>query len=152
MLAGHALHLRTPGFTYSACVTFTKHREKIQEFKEIGDLNYIYKNELDKGCFAHDAAYSDSKNLAKRTILDTILKNKIKIITYKIAVNVKYDGYQRWLASMVYRYFDKKTGLGEIETSKAGASVNEELVQELDKPVIKKIKRKKLYARKIIFW
>ena len=53
---------------------------------------------------------------------------------------------------MVYRYFDKKTGLGEIETSKAGASVNEELVQELDKPVIKKIKRKKLYARKIIFW
>ena len=115
-------------------------------------MNYIYKNELDKGCFAHDAAYSDSKNLAKRTILDTILKNKIKIITYKIAVNVKYDGYQRWLASMVYRYFDKKTGLGEIETSKAGASVNEELVQELDKPVIKKIKRKKLYARKIIFW
>ena len=53
---------------------------------------------------------------------------------------------------MVYRYFDKKTGLGEIETRKTGASVNEELVQELDKPVIKKIKRKKLYARKIIFW
>ena len=89
------LYLRTPGFTYSACVTFTKHREKIQEFKEIGDLNYIYKNELDKGCFTHDVAYSDSKNLAKRTILDTILKNKIKIITYKIAVNVKYVGYQR---------------------------------------------------------
>ena len=58
------LHLRQPGFTYSACGLFTKHREKIQKFGETGDLKYIYKNELDKACFPHDASYFDSKNLA----------------------------------------------------------------------------------------
>ena len=58
------LHLRQPGFTYSACGLFTKHREKIQKFGETGDLKYIYKNELDEACFPHDASYSDSKNLA----------------------------------------------------------------------------------------
>ena len=47
---------------------FTKHREKIQKFKETSDSNYIYKSELDKACFAHATAYSDSKNLAKRTV------------------------------------------------------------------------------------
>ena len=53
---------------HSACGVFTKHREKIQKFKETSDSNYIYKNELDKACFAHATAYSDSKNLAKRTV------------------------------------------------------------------------------------
>ena len=62
------LHLRQPGFTYSACGAFTKHCESIWKFKETGDLNYIYKNELDKPCFAHDAAYADNKDLAKRTV------------------------------------------------------------------------------------
>ena len=61
------LHLKQPGFTYSACELFTKHREKIQKFRETGNLKHLYRNELDKACFAHDAAYSDSKDLAKRT-------------------------------------------------------------------------------------
>ena len=55
---------------------FTRHRKRIQKFKETGDFKHIYQNELDKACFAHDAAYSDSKNLAKRNILDKILKNR----------------------------------------------------------------------------
>ena len=54
------MHLRQPQFTYSACGTFTKHKQRIQKFKETGDTNYIY-----KACFAHDAAYSDSKDLTK---------------------------------------------------------------------------------------
>ena len=58
---------------------------------------------------------------------------------YGIARNRKYDGYQRALASMVYKDFDKKTGLG--------ISVNQQLAEELHKPVIKKIKRRKVYAR-----
>ena len=70
------MHLRQPQFTYSACGPFTKHKERIQNFKETGDTNYIYKNELDKACFAHDAAYSDSKGLTKRSIAHKILKNK----------------------------------------------------------------------------
>ena len=55
------LHLRQPGFTYSACVQFPKQHERIQEFKQTDYLNYIYKNQLDKACFAHDAGYFDSK-------------------------------------------------------------------------------------------
>ena len=70
------MHLRQPQFIYSACGPFTKHKQRIQKFKETGDTNYIYKNELDKACFAHDAAYSDSNDLIKRTVADKILKNK----------------------------------------------------------------------------
>ena len=76
-----------------------------------------------------------SKDLAKKTILGKILKNR----TYEIAINPKYDGYQKVLASMVSKIFDKKTG--------AGATVNEVLGHELGKTVIKKLKRRKVYAR-----
>ena len=71
------MHLRQPQFTYSACGPFTKHKQRIQKFKETGDTNYIYKNELDKACFAHDAAYSDSKDLRKRIVADKTLRNKV---------------------------------------------------------------------------
>ena len=64
------LYLWQPGFTYSACGLFTKHDEKIQNFKVTGDLNYTYQNELDKACFAHDAAHANSNRLAKRTVSD----------------------------------------------------------------------------------
>ena len=102
------LHLKQPGFTYSACGPFTKHRERIQKFRETGNLKHLYRNELNKACFAHDAAYSDSKDLAKRIISDKILKDR----AYEIARNRNYNGYQRALASMVYRFFYKKTGSG----------------------------------------
>ena len=97
------MHLRQPRFTYSACGPFTKHKQRNQKFKETGDTSYIYKSELDKAWFAHDAAYSDSKDLIKRTVADKILKNK----AFYIAKNPKYDGYQKELASMVYKFFDK---------------------------------------------
>ena len=66
------MHLRQ--FTYSTCGPFTKHKQRIQKCKETGDTNYIYKIELDKACFAHYAAYSDSKDLTKRTVADNILQ------------------------------------------------------------------------------
>ena len=62
------MNLRQPQFTYSACGSFTKHKQRIQKFKETGDSRYIYKNELVKACFAHDAAYSDSKDLTKELL------------------------------------------------------------------------------------
>ena len=99
------LHLRQPGFTYSACVPFTKHRERIKKFRETGNLKDLYKNELYKSCFAHDSAYSNSKELAKRTISDKILKDR----TYEVVSNRKYDGRQRAVASMVYKFFDKRS-------------------------------------------
>ena len=98
------MHLRQPQFTHSACGPFTKHKQRIQKFKETGDTNYIYKNDLDQACFAHDAAYSDSKDLTKRTVADKILRNK----AFNIAEDPKYDGYQRGLASMGYKFFEKK--------------------------------------------
>ena len=76
-------HLRQPGFIYSACGPFTLHKERIQNFKQTGDTNYIYKNELDKACFAHDAAYSDSKDLTKRTPL--------KLQTIQNMMSIKED-------------------------------------------------------------
>ena len=51
------MHLRRPGFTYSACGSFTKNKERMEKFKETGDSRYIYQNELEKACFQHDMAY-----------------------------------------------------------------------------------------------
>ena len=62
------MHLRQPGFTYSACVPFTKNKERIQKFKETGDSRYIYQNKLDKVCFQHDMAYGDFTDLTRRTV------------------------------------------------------------------------------------
>ena len=62
------MHLKQSGFTYSACVPNTKHCEGIQKFRKADNLKHLYRNELDKACFTHDASYSDSNDLAKRTI------------------------------------------------------------------------------------
>ena len=95
--------------------------KKFENSRETGNLQHLYTNDLEKACFAHDAAYSDSEDLAKRTISDKIVKEKAS----EIARNRKYYGYQTLLASMVYRCFDKKTG--------SGVSVNEQLAEELHK-------------------
>ena len=97
------MHLKQPGFTYSAYQPFTKNKERIQKFKETGDTNYIYKNELDKACFQHDMAYGDFKDLARRTASDKLLRDKV----FNIAKNPKYDGYQRGLASMADKFLIK---------------------------------------------
>ena len=70
------MHLKQPGFTYSACGPFTKNKKRIQTFKETGDWRYIYRNELDKACFQHDMAYGDFKGLARRTASDKVLRDK----------------------------------------------------------------------------
>ena len=94
------MHLRQPQFTYSACGRFTKNKERIQKFKKTGDTKYIYRNELHKACFQYDMAYGNFKDLARRTAA-----NKDK--TFNIAKDPTYDGYQRELPSMVYKFFDK---------------------------------------------
>ena len=123
------IYLKQPGFTYSACGPFTKNKERIQKFKETGDTDYIYKNELDKACFQHDMAYGDFKDLARRTASDKVLRDK----AFNIAKNPKYDGYQRGLASMVYKFFDKKSSGSGIVNNKQ----NIQLAKELHKPIIK---------------
>ena len=103
---------------------------------QTGNTDFIYKNELDKACFQHNIAYGKSKDLVKRTQSDNVLRDK----AFKIASDSKYDGYQRGLASMVYKFFDKKSsGRGIINGS------NYQLANELHKPIIKKLKKRKVY-------
>ena len=88
---------------YSACGPLIKHTQRIQDFLNTGKLSYIHENDLDKACFQHVMAYNKFKDLEKRTQSDIALKNK----ALKIASNPKYNGYERRLASMVYKFFDK---------------------------------------------
>ena len=57
------MHLKQLGFTYSACGPFTKNKEGIKKFMQTGNINFIYKNDLDKACFQHDMTYGKSKDL-----------------------------------------------------------------------------------------
>ena len=146
VLAGHKfmpeMHLRQPRFVYSACGPFTRHKERIKEFKRTGDTRYIYRNELNKACFQHDSAYADHKDLINRTEADKFLKDK----AYDKASNRKYDGYQRGLAGMVYKFFDKNsTGSGITRnTTKSSSSI---LANELHKPIIRKFNKRKVYSQ-----
>ena len=117
------MHLRQPQFVYSAYGPFTKNKERIQKFQETGDTSYIYKNELDKACFQHDMAYGDFKDLAKIIAADKVLRNK----AFKIASDQKYDGYQRGLASMMYKFFDKKSQGGGLANNNNNNEKNMQL-------------------------
>ena len=140
------MHLRQPGFTCSACGPFTKSKERIQKFKQTRDSRYIYRNELDKAYFQHDMAYEDFKDLKKRTAADKDLRDK----AFNIAKNSKYDGYQRGLASMVYKFFYKNTKASGVTLANKSAiksiPQNEQLADELDKPIIRKFKKRKVYS------
>ena len=131
------MHLRQPGFTYSACGPFTKNKERIEKFMQTGNTDFIYRNELDKACFQHDMAYGKTKDLVRRTQSDKILRAK----AFKIASDPKHDGYQRGLASMVYKFFDKKSSRSRIISE-----ANYQLADELHKPVIGKFKKRKVYS------
>ena len=96
------MHLRQPRFTYSACGTLAKNKDRN---KETWDSRYIHQNKLDKACFQLDMGYGDFKDLNRRTDDDKVLREK----AFNIAKNPKYDGYKRGLTSMVYKCFDKKT-------------------------------------------
>ena len=135
------MQLKQPGFTYSACRPFIKNKERIEKFKETADTNYIYKDELDKACFQYDIAYGHFKDLERRTGSDKVLRVK----AFNIAKNPKYDGYQRGLASMVNKFFDKKS------TSGSGVANNKikqnlQLAEELHKPIITNFKKRTVYS------
>ena len=70
------MDLKQSGFTYSARGPFTKNKERIDKFMQTGNTDFIYKNELHKACFQDDMAQGKSKDLAKRTQSDKVLRNK----------------------------------------------------------------------------
>ena len=83
------IHLKQLGFTYGACGPFTKNKERIENFMQTGNPDFIYRDELDKVCFQHDMVYGKSKDLTKRTQSDKVLRDK----AFKIVSDPKYDGY-----------------------------------------------------------
>ena len=95
-----------------------------------GDSRYIYQNELDKACFQHDMAYRDFKDLNRSTFSDKVLRDR----KFNIAKDPKYDGYQRGLTSIVYKFLIKKLLVLVLKTK---IVLNTELEEELHKPIIK---------------
>ena len=124
---------------HSACGPFTRHQQRIHQFMKDGKLSHIAKNKLDAACFQHDAAYNMCKDLKNRTQSDIVLKNK----TYKIAADPKYDGYQRLLASMVYKFFDKRPKGSGMENKQLADELRNQLLETL-------IEEKCILAIKII--
>ena len=125
------LHLKQPGFTYSACGPFPRNKERIEKFMQTGNTDFIYRNELDKAYLQHDMAYGKSKDLAKRTQSDRILRDKV----FKIASDPKYNGYQRGLTSMVYKFFDKTSSKKGFATEP-----NYHFANELHRKIIRKLR------------
>ena len=108
--------------------------------------DYIHKNDLDKACFQHDIAYGSYKDLTKRTQSDKVLRDKY----FEIASNLNDDGYQRGLASMVYKFFDKISkgnGVATLVNKSAIKSIpNQQLPNELHQPIIKNFARRRVYS------
>ena len=81
-------------------------------------------------------AYEDFKDLARRATSDKVLR----VEAFNIGKNLKYDGYQRGFASMVYKFFDKKSiSLADKSTICSGVAMlqNDQLAEKLHKPIIK---------------
>ena len=104
------MHLRHFKFTYRPWRPLIKNKERIQKVKGTGYLKHIYQKELDKTCFQHDMAYGELKKLPRRIVSDKIFCDK----SFNIAKNLNYDGFERGLASMVYKVFDKKSSGGGV--------------------------------------
>ena len=129
--------LNKSGFTYSACCSFNKTKEKIQKFMQTENTNYIYKNHLHKAYFQHDIVYSKYKDLPKRTQSDKVLKDK----AFKIERNPNYNGHQRGLASMIYKFFDKN-----LKGSSIKSMPSQQLANELHQPIIRKLQKRRVYS------
>ena len=130
------MNLKQPGFADSASRLFTKNKGRMKKFKETGDSRYIYQNELDEACFQHDMTYGDFKDLNRRTTANKVLCDK----AFNIAKNPKDDGYQLGLASMVFKFFDKKTSGGIVKIIS-----KKELAEELRKPITRKFEERKVH-------
>ena len=121
------MHLKQPGFGYNASGPFTKNNKKNSKFMQTGNINYIYKNDLDKACFHHDMAYGKYRDLTKRTQSDKFVRVK----AFKIANNPNFNVYERRLAFMVYKFFDKR-----CKGSAVNSILYQQLADELHKPII----------------
>ena len=137
------MHLKQPGFTYSACGPFAKSKERIEKTKETGDTNYIHKNELDKACFKHGMTYGSFKDLARKTASDEILRDR----AFNIAGNPKYDGFKKGGFLLWFTIFFDKKSAGSGVNMHANNESSLDLAEELYKPIIKKFEKRTVYSR-----
>ena len=114
-------------------------QKKNEKLKETGDSGYTYQNEMDKACFQRDIDYGDFKDLPRRTASDKVLRDK----AFNIAKNQKCDGCQRGLALVVYKFFNKKL---LVVLLKNEITLNQQLVEELHKPIIRKFQKRKVHS------
>ena len=124
------MYLKEPGFTQSVCGPFTKTKKEFKNFKKQEIQTIFTKINLIKLVF-NDIAYVDFTDLAKRTVSDKVLRDK----AFSIAKSPKYDGYQTGLASMVYKFFDKKSAGSGVANNEI--KQNLQLAEELHKPIIR---------------
>ena len=136
------MHLKQPRFTYSVCGPSQKTKNELrnlcnQEMQILfTKMSLIKLIKLDQTCFQHDMAYGNSKDIAKRTQSDKALRDKAS----KIASDPEYDGYQRGLASVVYKFFSNFS-----LANKSATEPNDQLANERHK-IIKKFKRTNVYS------
>ena len=128
---------KTIWFYWQCLWSIHKKQRKNGKVLQTGNTNFIYKNELDKVCFQHDMAYGKSKDLVKGTQSDKVFRDK----AFKIVSDPKYDGYQRGLAPMVYKFFDKKpASLNKSSGSGiANQPPNYQLANKFHEPIIRKL-------------
>ena len=131
------MHLKQPGFTYSACGPFTKKTKK--ELKRLCRQEIqILVTEMSLIKLALSTIWPRvNQRIQQRTQLDKVLRDK----AFKIGSHSKYDGHQRGLVSMVYKFFDKKSSGCRVD-----AEPNYQLANELQRQIIRKFKRRKVYS------
>ena len=143
------MHLKQPEFTYSACGPFTKTKKEFINLKKQGILTIFTKMKLIKLVF--NMIWLIFKDFARRTASDKVLRDK----AFNIAKNPKYDGYQGGLASMIYKFFDKKpkgSGVNTHANDKIKQNqrpldlVTHQLAEELHEPIIRKFKKRAVYS------
>ena len=133
------MQLRQPWFAYSVFVHLLRIKKEQKKIKETEESRYIYQNELGKACFQHDLVYGDFKDLNRRTFADKILLDK----AFNITKEPKYDGYQRGLPLMVYKFFGKKRSGSGIKNENIS---NKELPKELPKPIIRNFNKRTVHS------
>ena len=147
LLAGNKfmpeMHLKQPHFTYSACGPFTKNKE-LKNLCSLETQILFTEMSLIRPVFSM-IWLMVNQDLIKRTQSDKVLRYK----AFKIASNPKYDGYQRGLDSMVYKFFDKKfsrSGVAASLANKSDTKPNYQLANELHRQITRKITRRKVYS------
>ena len=130
------MHLRQPGFTYSACGSFTKNKERIEKFMKTENTDFFIEMNLIKLAFSM-IWLMVNRRIQEKTQSDKVLRDK----AFKVASDPKYDGYQRGLASMVDKFFDKKSSRSGITNE-----INYQLANEVHKAIIRKFKKRKVYS------